>query len=103
MFAGSVSWDAENIGVVVTTWLVYFAGIAAKGSANAFVAVGLHAHALAGATDEHAKMAFGVITKNGLGDLASVIVEIVVAVILDGAKIREGYFAASKPIDNLTF
>ena len=103
MFAGSISWDAENVCMVVAAWFVNFASVAAEGGANAFVAIGLHAHALTGATDEHAKMAFSVVTKDCFGDFARIIVEVVFAVILDGTKIGESNFTASEPFDYFAF
>ena len=101
--ADGVGGNTDNIGVIVATSFNGFGCVVANSSADAFVAVGLHAHTLAGTANEDAKRVIAWIAENGFGDLAGIVVVIIFSVIFVCTKIREWNLEAREPVDDLTF
>ena len=103
MFANGVGGNAEDVSVVMATSFDGFGRVVADSGANAFVAISLHTHTLARATNEDAKGFFAWIAKDGFGDFAGIVIVIILGVILVCAKVRERNLEAREPVDDLTF
>ena len=103
MIADGVGGNTEDVGVVVATSFDSFGGVVANSSADAFVAVSLYAHTLAGTANEDAKRVIAWVAENGFGDFASIVIVVIFGVIFVCTKIREWNLEAREPVNDLTF